>query len=815
MIRNYFKTAWRNLWNNKVFSFINIIGLAIGLSASFVIGIMVYYDFTFDKFHPDSDRIYRITSNFSTPEGEFYNRGVPVPLGNSLKEGMGDIELTCTFYHTSINKIDNKEANLIFKNPENIIFTDNNYFQLFPYQWLAGNPDDVLSNPNEVVLTKTRAIKYFPNLSPTEVVGKSLVYNDSIPLKVTGIVNNFKKRSDLKFQEFISFKSASSFHMNEQVLSTSWNFTNSASQAFVKFAANGNKASVQFQLDKLAKEHENQQMIDFGAARKFYLQPLDDLHFNSRYGIFNNIDGQASKSVLVSLASIALFLLILACINFINLNTANATKRAKEIGIRKTLGSSKKQLIFQFLGETFLLTLAAAMVSLLLSVWLFRIFSDFIPHDLSFELFMNPIVITFVSILLVIVTLLSGFYPALVLSQFKPVSVLKNQISFGGHHSSLRKYLIVFQFVIAQIFIIATLLVGQQINYFLTKDMGFKTDATVFIRLWNEGDLNDRITFVNELKSIPHISNISLGGNPPASSSTQSSISTYFDDQKEIHTELQFLYGDTNYRELYEIKLLAGRDPLNDTIQEYVINETYMKILGFQNPEDALGKMLKIDDNQSSIVGVMGDFNQRSLKSGIKAMALTGDISRNQGYSQFNTIHFSLPVEGTENWAKVISQIENRWRTIYPNSGFELNFMDESIKRFYEQERKTSLLLKWATGLAILISCLGLLGLVIYTTERRTKEIGIRKILGASLVQLNFLLCKEFMILVAIAFIIAAPIAYWGIDNWLQNFAFKTNVSWWIFILSGMAMLFVALVIMSIRTIRSANANPVESLRLE
>lgn len=815
MIRNYIKTAWRNLWNNKVFSFINIIGLAIGLSASFVIGIMVYYDFTFDKFHPDSDRIYRITSNFSTPEGKFYNRGVPVPLGNSLKEGMGDIELVCTFYHTSINKINNKEANLIFKNPDNIIFTDNNYFQLFPYQLLAGNLDDVLSNPNEVVLTKTRAIKYFPNLSPTEVVGKSLVYNDSVPLKVTGIINNFKKRSDLKFQEFISFKSARSLQKNEQVLSTSWDFTNSASQVFVKFAANGNKASVQFQLDKLAKEHENQQMIDFGATREFYLQPLADLHFNSRYGIFNNIDGQASKSVLVSLALIALFLLILACINFININTANATKRAKEIGIRKTLGSSKKQLIFQFLGETFLLTLAAAMVSLLLSVWLFRIFSDFIPHDLSFELFMNPIVIIFVSILLVIVTLLSGFYPALVLSQFKPVSVLKNQISFVGHHSSIRKYLIVFQFVIAQIFIIATLLVGQQINYLLSKDMGFKTDATVFIRLWSEGDLNDRITFVSELKSIPHLSNISLGGNPPASSSTQSSMSTYFDDQKEIHTELQLLHGDTNYRELYEIKLLAGRDPLNDTIQEYVINETYMKILGFQNPKDALGKTLKIDNNQSSIVGVMGDFNQRSLKSGIKAMALIGDISRNQGYSQFNTIHFSLPVEDTENWAKVISQIENKWKTIYPNSEFKLNFMDESIKRFYEQERKTSLLLKWATGLAILISCLGLLGLVIYTTERRTKEIGIRKILGASLVQLNFLLCKEFMILVAIAFIIAAPIAYWGIDNWLQNFAFKANVSWWIFILSGMAMLFIALVIMSIRTLSTAKANPVNSLKTE
>jgi ABC-type antimicrobial peptide transport system permease subunit len=290
-------------------------------------------------------------------------------------------------------------------------------------------------------------------------------------------------------------------------------------------------------------------------------------------------------------------------------------------------------------------------------------------------------------------------------------------------------------------------------------------------------------------------------------------MATYFNDQKEINTSIQYLFGDLNYQNLYDIKLLAGRNRLNDTVNEYIINETYMKILGFEKPVDALGKFIKVDSIQVPIVGVMGDFNQRSLKSNIEAMALVGDLYRGDGYSNFNIVHLSLDVKNKQNWPKAIEKIENTWKTIYPNVDFELNFIDTSISQFYEQEKRTSLLLKWATGLAILISCLGLLGLVIYTTGRRTKEIGVRKILGANLLQLNILLSKEFMTLVGIAFVIAAPITWWGIDKWLQDFAFKADVNWWIFPLGGVAMLCIALVIMSLRTLSAARANPVEALR--
>ncbi|MEE9362025.1 MAG: FtsX-like permease family protein [Cellulophaga sp.] len=815
MIRNYFKIAFRNLWNNKVFSLINIIGLSIGFSASFVIGILVYYDLTFDKFHPDSDRIYRVTTNFSSPEGAFYNRGVPIPLGKALKESMPDIELVSAFFDAYPFKIENKEAGLTFKNLDNLIYADESYFQLFKYEWLAGTPNGILTNPNEVVLTNTRSSKYFPKLSPSEILGKTLIYNDSIPLKVTGIVANFKERTDLIFQEFISPKTALNFGAKNQVFNEEWGNTNSSTQVFIKMIAGGKTQNLQQYLNKLAKEHVDSWMLEFKQKRVFHLQPLSDVHFNANYGVFNNSTVQASKSVLISLSFIALFLLLLGCINFINLNTATATKRAKEIGIRKTLGSSKKQLVFQFMGETFLLTITATLLSLFLSVWLLKLFSSFIPEGVSFSLFKNPVVLISMAALLLVVTILSGFYPALVLSFLKPVSIFKNQVLSDTNKTPLRKYLTVFQFVIAQIFIIATILVGKQINYLMTKDMGFKTEAVASIRMpWQDHSMDKRLRFIKEVEALPQILNTSLGGNPPASFSTSSTTITYFNDNQKIQTSLELLYGDQNYLDLYHLKLLAGRDRLNDTIHEYVINETYLKILGFENPSDAIGEILMVNEERNPIVGVIADFNQRSLKMDIKPMALVGDRYRSE-HIQFNTAHLSIQAKNTAIWPETITKIENIWKAIYPEADMELHFIDESLKRFYRQEQKMATLLNWSTGLAILISCLGLFGLVIHNTERRTKEIGIRKVLGASLAQLNLLLSKEFLTLVGIAFVIAAPIAWYGLHNWLEDFAYKTTLSWWVFILSGVVMLGLALIIISIKTIASANVNPVKSLRTE
>lgn len=766
MIKNYLKIAWRSVWKHKLFSLINITSLAIGLSASFVIGLLVYYDLTFDKFHQDSDRIYRITSVFTSPEGPGYNRGVPIPLAEALNENTPGINTVSRFYVGNMAQVENQKTGKSFKYPGEIIFADPNYFRLFDYSWLAGDATQ-LSKPNEMVLTEERAKKYFPDLSPQEVIGNTLIYNDSIAVNVSGIVAGFKDRSDFIFEEFISLNTATQTDYKDQIFNSEWGNTNSASQLFIKIDKNVELSTVQSRLDKLAKAHEDDRMKSFGQSRVFHLQPLGDLHFNTNFYVFDISERQADRTVLISLAFVALFLLILGIINFINLNTAQAAQRAKEIGIRKTLGSSKKQLIFQFLGESFLLTLAAAFVSIFLSSWLLKLFSGFVPNDLGFSLFNEPLVIGSVVILIVSVTLLSGFYPALVLSGFKPISVLKNQISIGNTKAPLRKYLTVFQFVIAQVFIIATILVTKQIQYLSTKHMGFETEAVAYISIPRSDRSSDKREILKtELEKIPQIKATMLGNMPPASNSSSYNSIVYFDKDKEIKTKLALLYGNKQYLDFYNIKLLAGRKPLKDSITEFVINRTCLSKLGFTNPQDAIGKTVKLNDNLVPIVGVMEDFNQRSLVSKIEPMAFVGSQS-------MSNVHIKLQREHPENWHEAISAAEKTFKSIYPEDDFMITFVDDTIKRFYTQERKTATLLNWATGLSILISCLGLLGLVIHTTERRTKEIGIRKVLGASVFQLNLLLSSEFLKLVGIAFLIAAPIAWYGIHNWLKGLPIK------------------------------------------
>ncbi|MBV7269941.1 ABC transporter permease [Winogradskyella luteola] len=814
MIKNYFKIAWRNIVKHKVFSFINVIGLTIGLSASFVIGLMIYYDYTFDNFHKDGDRIYRIVTDFKESEGEFYNSGVTLALKGAIEEN-SNFEATSEFYRERPMKVENRASDLEFKLPKFVIFADQDYFKIFDYKFIAGDNVKALHNPNEVILTKERALKYFPNTEVSEIIGKTLVYNDSVNTKVTGIVENFKGRTDIVFQEFISYPTLLQTRLRENIIKKNWNNTNSNSQLFVKLKANADLASIKSRFKELATEHADEQDIKYGQERIFQLQPLEDIHFNENYGIYDWTNGQASKSLLQNLVFVALFLLLLGCINFINLNTAQATQRAKEIGIRKTLGSTRKQLMGQFMGETFLLVIISAVLSLLLSRWLITVFSDFVPAGLSFELFKAPIVVVGVIILLVLVTILSGFYPAIVLSKFNTVSVLKNHLGVGDKKVGLRKFLTVFQFTIAQVFIIATLLVGKQINYLLSKDMGFKTDAIVSVyKPIEEGSLEKIELYAEKLTSIPEIKSISLGGPPPASQSSNITDMRRMIDDEEIYGDMQLLAGDTKYLDLFEIELLAGRVYRNDTVRELVINEAARKYFRFKSPEDAIGKTLLYEKEYLPIVGVTGDFHQSSLRSDIRPMTLRGDWYRGM-WTYFQATHISLKSDSPENLKNSLAKIENVYKDVYPESDMRLEFVDEAVERFYKREKKISKLLNWSTGLSILISCLGLLGLVIYTTNRRVKEIGVRKVLGASLLQINTLLCKEFLILVAIAFIVASPIAWYGINNWLQDFAYKTNISFWVFLNSGCAMILFALIVISAKTLQAANANPVDSLRSE
>ena len=543
MIKNYFKIAWRNIVKNKVFSFINIIGLTIGLSASFVIGLMVFYDATFDDFHQDGDRIYRIVSDFKAPQGTFYNSGVTLALKDAIA-GNSNLESVVEFYINRPSKVENKTNNLEFKWPNFVMYTDEGYFDIFKYSFLAGDKSTALDKPNTVILTQSRAKQYFPSLTPNDIIGKTLVYNDSINITVSGIVENLKNRSDLVFEEFISHPTLLQTERRQELLDRAWNNTNSDSQLFVKLAEAGSLNPLKKQLDDLAIKHTDEDDKKYGTEREFQLQPLDDIHFNENYGIYDWERARANKSLLKNLALVALFLLLLGCINFINLNTAQASQRSKEIGIRKTLGSSRKQLIKQFLGETFLLVLFSALLSIGLTKWLINVFSDFVPEGLTFSLFKNPMIIIGIIIVLVIVTFLSGFYPALVLSKFNTVSVLKNHINSGENKVKLRKILTIFQFTIAQVFIIGTLLVDKQINFLLNKDMGFKTDAIVSIfSPRSEGELSKKEIYAQKLRAIPGIKSVSLGGHAPASYSSNTTNVTYIDGDNIIKSEMQFLFA--------------------------------------------------------------------------------------------------------------------------------------------------------------------------------------------------------------------------------------------------------------------------------
>lgn len=820
MYKNYFIVALRNSLRHKIFTTINVFGLAIGISAALVIYLIVYFDFSFDKFHKDGNRIYRVVSDMNFSGEPYYNSGVPFPLPAATRNEVTGIKDVTAFYlyyqpKVSIENTANTKP-LVFKSQPSVIFADDHYFKFFSYQWLAGLSQTALREPFQVVLSENVAKTYFPNLKNQQIIGKQIVYNDSIKTTVSGIVKDLTETTDFTFKQFISLATVPASGLKNNMAIEQWSSTNSASQCFLKLAKGTQALHIETKLEALKNKYRKDDK-DAGTVN-YHLQPLSDIHFNPHYDTFNQ--RQAHVPTLYGLFAVALFLLLLGCINFINLTTAQASQRTKEIGIRKTLGSSKKQLIIQFLSESFLLTLIATIFSSLLTPLILKVFADFIPPELHFDFFHQPYLILFLVSLVITVSLLSGFYPAFILSGYQPVTVLKNQTfkhSGKTRKAWMRKTLTISQFVIAQVFIMATLVVSKQIHYSLNKDLGFKKDEIIYFNVpfnFSNFDIPDkkRLVLLDKLKTIPEINMISMGGPPPASISTMSGPIVYKDGKKKINTNVYFKYADPNYIPLYKMKLLAGRNlQASDTTKEYIINETYAHLLGFQNPQDAVGKMLFWEPKNAPIIGIVKDFNQTSLHEPVKPIALTA--AANNGY----TFHIALQPQnaGDNTWKTAISKIEKIYKELYPEEDFSYKFVDESIAAFYKSEQNISQLLQWATGLCILISSLGLLGLVMYTTSLRTKEVGIRKVFGASVSQIITLISKDFIKLVLIAFLIATPIAWWAMNKWLENFAYRTNISWWIFLVSGLSIIIVSVITLSAQTIKVATSNPVKSLRTE
>ncbi len=819
-MKHLVQMAIRNFRKSRFFTLIHVAGLAIGISAALVIYLIVQHELSYEKGLKNRDRIYRVVSEMNFTDMMIYNGGVPVPTAEALRrEGTG-LEWVSHFLTRHGVKVTVPQpgalAPAVFPRQENITYADEFFFRVLTYEWLAGQGADALKEPNQVVLTESRAKTYFSAMPFADMLGKVIVYDDSVRAVVAGVVRDPDWVTDLHFREFISRATVANSSLKQHHSWEQWGSINSSSQLLVLLKPGTVPANIESQLVQIREKHRQKDEEQAKDDTKHYLQPVTSIHFDDKYDAFEQRMG--NRKALSGLSIVAFFLLLLGCINFINLSTAQSGRRAKEVGIRKTLGGSRKQLVWGFLVETFLLALIALLASILITPGLLNIFKDFIPPGISFASLNQPHVWFFLLFLLIAVTLLSGLYPALVLSRFRPVTAMKNQAYEGTGQTRtawLRKTLTVTQFVIAQFLIIATLVLAKQIHFSLNKDLGYNKEAIVTFSVpWNffakEKDERRKV-LLEKLRSIPEIRQVSLAGSSPASRRYSTSSMTFEDGKGEKETMVEKKEGDSAYFKVYGLTLLAGRYPEpSDTTREFVINETLARFLGFDQPAAAVGARINYD-YPIPVVGVVRDFHVRSTREPIKPLAYSSALE--ESYD----MHLLLAsrVEDADVWTRAIQKTEAAFKSLYPEENFSYDFFDQRIAQFYDAEQKLLRLLAWATGLCIFISCLGLLGLVVFTTHTRTKEIGVRKVLGASIVQLVMLLSKDFVILVLGAFLIAAPLAAWFAHDWLQDFAYRIGLSWWIFAVAALGMLLLALTILSIRTVRAAMENPVNSLRTE
>jgi len=812
MIRNYFTIAWRSLLRNKLYSSINVVGLSIGISACMVIFLIVNFEFSFDKFHQDGDRIYRVYSKFHGAYN-LINHGISAGIPGSVRNQISGIERQAAFHtFNAAVKIENGNGEpKVFEDQNRIIITEPDYFKVFSsYQWLIGSPSASLEKPFQVVLTESKAKTYFGVKDALQTIGREIVYRDSLIVTVSGIVKDFNQNTDFDFSDFISSSTINQSWLKTNIQLDDWQGTSSSSQFWIKLSPGIVPQQIEAGLLKLAEMHKKKDP-EVNENVTYLLQRLSDLHYNSEVGIFDQSRSPAHIPTLQILVMIAVMLLVIASANFINLETAQSIHRAKEVGLRKVMGCSRAQMILLFLGQSLLMTAFAIVISLSLTEFSLSIFRDFIPPGVKLDL-TDPLTLAFLLVFLVLVSLLAGFYPAFTLSSFLPVQALKNQV-MTYHRSqtgAVRKGLIMFQFTFSQVLIVATLIATEQIKYMLDQDLGFAKDAILYIDtpLWEE----ERKVQVlkNELAQMPEIEKYTVCDDPPATDGLRSSIFKYNTGKEELQHSVYHKFGDTSYLHVFKLKLLAGRNlQKSDSVKEFIINETYARMLGFTRPAEALGKEVEMNGKKVPIIGVVKDFHIQSLHFPLQPVAIAD-----------NGIHFGcLGIKLTRigtgaDLHIVIDKMEKAWKKVYDQK-FEYHFLDETIANFYEKEQRTSKLVETATAVAVLISFLGLFGLASLTTAQRTKEIGIRKVLGATKQNIVALLSKEFLRLVLVAFVIAAPAAYYLSNLWLVNFAYRISIGWTVFAWTILATAVITILSVSYQALKAATADPVESLRYE
>jgi len=803
MFKNYFKIAFRNLIRFKAYSLINVWGLAIGIAACILILLFVRDELSYDKHNVNADRIYRVHTVGKLLGNELNMAVSPAPLGETLVSDFPEVIQSARL---------NYNANMLIRYKDNVFnetrffWADSTIFDVFTMPFIQGNPETALSEPHTIVLTETLAKKYFGNEDPMD---KIMNMEDGTPYTVRGVIKDCLPNSHFRYDMFASLSSWGGAERNTFWVSNSF-------YTYILLKEGASASELQNKLPEFAAKYAGPQLqellgITFDEAKKrgynyeFIMQPLLGIHLNSHLDY--EIEPNSDIRYVYIFSIIAAFILLIACINFMNLTTARSSIRSKEVGIRKVLGSSKAKLIKQFLTESILLTFFAVLITIVLVEIFLPSFSRLAGKNLYTDYFNNPIAVPALIVTILIVGFLAGSYPAFFLSKFQPVKVLKGKLS-DSKNSWLRSGLVVFQFAITIVLFICTFIVYNQMQFVQDKRLGFNKEHVLVIqRAWALEDHSQ--AFKDELIKSTKIVSASNTDNLPGKQFGQTVFKPE-DAPLSQQYPLAVMSTDYDFAKTLGLEISDGRyfsrEITTDTMG-IILNESAVKFMELKDP---VGKRLELPNPGSTrlftIVGVLKDFHYESLHQRIRPLA----IFLNSGQTAF------LPIRmRAKNISETVSYIEEQWKKFVPGKPFEYFFLDEDFNRLYQSEQKTGQIFTTFSVLAIFIACLGLLGLTIFTVERRIKEIGIRKVLGASVSTIVFLVSKEFLKWVLIANLIAWPVAYYFMSNWLENFAYKTEINVWLFILSAFIALLIALLTVSSQTIKAATMNPVKSLRYE
>jgi len=807
MLKSYFKIAWRNIIRHKGYAAINISGLTVGIAACLLIFVVIQYELSFETFRPNYKNIYHVVTQEKREDGFSYNPGLPVPSTDALRLDFPQAKIAAinANYGSQITVPENGSAGSDKKITENVgvVFMEPQFFDIFHAEWLAGSAS-ALAQPNMVIIDKSSAIKYFGDWK--NAMGKALKMDNVLNLKVAGIIEDSKPNSDLPFKILVSFVSWKQ-HPKDYNYNYDWHSVSSNHQVFMLLPPNESIDKINALLKNFNHKHSGVK----GVSHKIqFLQPLSEMHFDTRFG--NTLgDHMTTKATLRTLSFIAVLIIIMASINFINLSTAQSVGRSKEVGIRKVLGSSRKQLIGQVIGETAIIVVSSVLLSIIIAKLLLPYLKNIasVPDSISL---LTPGSILFLILVTILVILLSGIYPALVVSGFKPVLALKNKItaaSIGG--IPLRRALVVVQFVISQLLIIGTIIAVKQMNFVNEADLGFNKNALLVIPGYTDSISLGKIqSFKERLLQNPDVSSASFVSDVPSSENNWGTNFYYDHSPKENGITTFLKFGDADYFKTFGLHFVAGGGYMqSDTVNQVVVNETFLKKLGVNNPNEAIGKTVRLGGSDSPwvpIIGVVKDFKTNSLREAVRPMIIAP--------RKIFESEVAIKIQ-TKNLTKTVATLQKLWENTYPEYAYNGFFLDENIAQFYKQENQMSLIYKIFAGIAIFISCLGLYGLVSFMVVQRTKEVGVRKVLGASVLSIVYLFSKEFIILIALSFVIAVPVAWYMMTGWLQNFVYRIPISVDVFVLAVVASIVLAWLTVGYKAVKAALTNPVKSLRSE